>query len=102
VRGYVIGAAIDGAINALTRSLALEFGPAGIRVNAIAPGAVETPLWDRLHGDAEARRAYYARRLPVGRVGTPEEGASAAVFLMTNGFVTGQVIWLEGGAEAME
>ena len=103
VPGYVVGAAIDGAIDAATRSLALELGPAGVRVNTISPGAVHTPLWDRLHDPEEvaALTRRYEERLPVGRVGTSEEGGHAALFLMTNGFVTGNIVALEGGARAM-
>lgn len=102
VRGYVVSAAINGAIDAITRSLALEFGRFGLRVNAISPGFIDTPLWDRLHAnDHEERRAESARRLPVGRVGTAEEAAAVAVLLMTNGFMTGQVIRLDGGATAL-
>jgi NAD(P)-dependent dehydrogenase (short-subunit alcohol dehydrogenase family) len=102
VKGYVVGAAINGAINALTRSLALELGPLGLRINTIAPGAIDTPLWDSLHGDRSQRRALNAARLPLGRVGTPADAASAAIFLMANAFMTGQVVWLDGGAEALE
>jgi NAD(P)-dependent dehydrogenase (short-subunit alcohol dehydrogenase family) len=104
VRGYLVGAAINGALNALTRSLALELGPIGVRVNTIAPGAVATPLWSRLHSpeEVEAMTARASRRLPVGRVGTADEGGHLALCLMTNGFVNGQVVGLDGGALAVE
>ena len=102
VQGYVMGASINGAINAVTRSLTLEFGPLGLRVNAIAPGLTDTPLLDALHAhDKEERCAYYAARLPVGRIGKAEDCALGAMYLMTNGYVTGQVLGIDGGHEAM-
>ncbi len=102
VKGYVMGACINGALNAATRSLALEFAPLGLRVNAIAPGLTDTPLQDILHGhDKEERYAEYSARLPVGRIGTAEECALGAIYLMQNGFVTGQVLGIDGGHECM-
>ncbi len=98
VKGYVMGACINGALNAAVRSLALEFAPFGIRCNVIAPSLINTPLLDTLHaGDKEERCHALAARLPVGRIGTAEEAAMAAVFLMVNGFMDGQVIGLDGG-----
>jgi NAD(P)-dependent dehydrogenase (short-subunit alcohol dehydrogenase family) len=104
VKGYTLGAAINGAINAMTKSLALDFGAAGLRVNTIAPGLIRTPLWDALHGhDRDAAfDAKWAKLLPAGRVGRPEEGALGALYLMANGFVTGQVITIDGGHVCME
>jgi NAD(P)-dependent dehydrogenase (short-subunit alcohol dehydrogenase family) len=98
VKGYVLGACINGALNAAVRSLALEFGPLGLRCNVIAPSLVDTPLLDTLHAhDKEERCRGLAKRLPVGRIGTAEEAAMAAIFLMTNGYVDGQVLGLDGG-----
>lgn len=99
VPGYIVGACINGALEAATRSLALELGSSGLRINAISPGFVMTPLFDALHTaeDLAARLADAEARLPVGRVGTPEEAASVAAMFMTNGFVTGQVLLLDGG-----
>lgn len=102
VKGYVMGACINGALNAATRSLALEFAPLGVRVNTIAPGLTDTPLQDVLHGhDKLERYAAYSARLPVGRIGTAEECALGAMYLMANGFVTGQVLGIDGGHECM-
>lgn len=99
VPGYVFNACINGALEAVTRSLALELGPAGLRVNTISPGFIMTPLFEALHEpeDVAARLADAKRRLPVGRVGTPAEAASVAMMFMTNGFVTGQILTLDGG-----
>jgi len=98
VKGYVLGACINGALNAAVRSLALEFGPLGLRCNAIAPSLVDTPLLDALHAhDKEERCRALAARLPVGRIGTADEAAMAAIFLMANGYVDGQVLGLDGG-----
>jgi NAD(P)-dependent dehydrogenase (short-subunit alcohol dehydrogenase family) len=102
VKGYVMGACINGAINAATRSLALEFARLGVRVNCIAPGLTDTPLQDILHGhDKQQRTEEFSARLPVGRIGTAEEQAMGAIYLMTNGFVTGQVLGIDGGHESM-
>jgi NAD(P)-dependent dehydrogenase (short-subunit alcohol dehydrogenase family) len=93
--GAVIAAA-NGALNALVRALALELAP--VRVNALSPGWVDTPLWDGLAGDArEQRFAQHARRLPVGRIGTPADLAHAALFLIGNGFTTAEVLNVDGG-----
>jgi NAD(P)-dependent dehydrogenase (short-subunit alcohol dehydrogenase family) len=99
VPGYVVGACINGALEAATRSLALELGPLGIRINTISPGFIMTPLFDALHdaADMEQRVADAVRRLPLGRYGEPDEAASVAMMFMTNGFVTGQVLVLDGG-----
>jgi NAD(P)-dependent dehydrogenase (short-subunit alcohol dehydrogenase family) len=102
VKGYVMGACINGAINAATRSLALEFARIGVRVNCIAPGLTDTPLQDILHQhDKQQRYDAFSARLPVGRIGTAEEQALGALYLMTNGFVTGQVLGIDGGHECM-
>lgn len=101
--GYVVGAAIDGAIDALARSLAQELGPHGLRVNCISPGIVETDVTrhGRTEAEFEAWRDHHAARLPVGRIGRPEECAQAAIYLMSNGFVTGEVLHVDGGVETV-
>jgi NAD(P)-dependent dehydrogenase (short-subunit alcohol dehydrogenase family) len=101
--GYVIGAAIDGAIDALTRSLAHELARYGLRANAISPGIVETDVTrlDRTEDEFRNWCRHHGERLPVGRVGRPAECAKAALYLMTNEFVTGEVLNVDGGLEAI-
>jgi NAD(P)-dependent dehydrogenase (short-subunit alcohol dehydrogenase family) len=93
VGGAMAAAAVAG-VEGMTRALALDLAP--IRVNAVAPGLIETPLWDAFGPQREAFAAR-AAKLPVGRIGRPEEVAEAVVFLMTNGFVTGTVLPIDGG-----
>ncbi|MFD0668355.1 SDR family NAD(P)-dependent oxidoreductase [Ramlibacter sp. MAHUQ-53] len=86
------------ALAQLARNLAVEWGPRGVRANAIAPGLVRTPLAQGLLADA----AFMARRLaatPLRRVGEPEEIAGVAVMLAgrAGGFITGQVLVADGG-----
>jgi NAD(P)-dependent dehydrogenase (short-subunit alcohol dehydrogenase family) len=103
VKGYIMGACINGALNAATRSLALEFAKIGVRVNTIAPGLCDTPLNDILHPhDKEERYAQMAARLPVGRIGHAEDCALGAIYLMANGYVTAQLLGIDGGQEIMD
>jgi len=89
-------AAINGALASLAYALAVELGP--IRVNVVSPGWVDSPLWEHVAGDAKAATLEaMAKRLPVGRIGQPEDIADAILFLMRNGFVTGTVLHVEGG-----
>jgi NAD(P)-dependent dehydrogenase (short-subunit alcohol dehydrogenase family) len=89
--------AAKGAIMALTKALAVELGPAGVTVNALAPGAIDTPLNAQAYTTA-VRRAY-GERVPLGRLGTSEEVADVAVFLASDAsrYVTGQQIVVDGG-----
>ncbi|MBB5041179.1 SDR family oxidoreductase [Shinella fusca] len=94
-RGSVVASA-NAALEGLVRALAVELAP--IRVNAVSPGWVDTPIWSFVAGDAKAATLQaMAERLPVGRVGQPEDIADAILFLMQNGFTTGSVLHVEGG-----
>jgi NAD(P)-dependent dehydrogenase (short-subunit alcohol dehydrogenase family) len=95
--GAALVSAINAAIEGLTRGLAIDLSP--VRVNAISPGVIDTPLWDRL--SETERKALFDRAaatLPARRIGQPEDVAQAILFLMTNPFATGTVLHLEGGA----
>jgi NAD(P)-dependent dehydrogenase (short-subunit alcohol dehydrogenase family) len=99
-------AASKGAIVSLSRQLAAEYAPKGIRCNAIAPGVIETPLNRALaeaSGDAEATRRNWLDLCPIGRWGTPEDIAEAAWYLGTpvSSFVTGQLLVVDGGQTAV-
>jgi NAD(P)-dependent dehydrogenase (short-subunit alcohol dehydrogenase family) len=93
----VLQGAINAALEALARWLALELAP--IRVNTVSPGLIDTPLWSRM--PKEKREAMFARavqRLPVRRIGQPEDIADAVLFLATTPFVTGSTVRVDGGA----
>jgi NAD(P)-dependent dehydrogenase (short-subunit alcohol dehydrogenase family) len=96
--GWTIGASICGAMEALTRALAVELAPQGLRVNLVSPGIIETGLWSNLT-DAARGELYrgVAAALPVGRVGRPADVAAIYVALMANGFATGQSYVVDGG-----
>jgi NAD(P)-dependent dehydrogenase (short-subunit alcohol dehydrogenase family) len=95
--GWAVGASICGAVESLTRALAVELAP--IRVNAVSPGLVRTPLWAGMPAaNREQMYAAAAGSIPVGRVGEPQDIAEAFVFLMNQGFATGSVITVDGGA----
>ncbi|MGO4174149.1 SDR family oxidoreductase [Bosea sp. TAF32] len=95
VRGTVV-ATINAALEGLVRALAVELAP--IRVNAVSPGWVDTPIWQTVAGERKAEvLAGMAERLPVGRVGQPDDIADAMAFLIGNGFTTGTVLHVEGG-----
>jgi NAD(P)-dependent dehydrogenase (short-subunit alcohol dehydrogenase family) len=90
-------AAINAAVEALGRALALELAP--IRVNVVSPGLTDTPAYATMPDDArKGMFAAAAKRLPVGRVGKPEDIASLTLELMRNNFLTGLVIDVDGGA----
>jgi NAD(P)-dependent dehydrogenase (short-subunit alcohol dehydrogenase family) len=89
------------AVEGLTKAAALEGAAAGVRVNAVAPGPVDTALLDRFTGNAE-RKASLVAGVPVKRVGTVQEIAQAIVFLASDRveYLTGQIIGVNGGKTA--
>lgn len=103
-------AASKGGLLALTRAMAIEFASDNIRVNAILPGAVDTPMLRAGlgrghvgHGDVQERLDNLARKTVSGKVGRPEEIAQAIYFLADDGqssFMTGQALVVDGGATA--
>ncbi len=88
--------AINGMLLTVVPILAVELKP--LRVNVVAPGVIDTPWWDFLpDAQRQAIFAEYAGKTPVGRVGRAEDVAGAIAFLVSNGFVTGQVLTCDGG-----
>lgn len=97
--GGSIVAALNAALDGLARTLALELAP--VRVNVISPGIVDSPVWDFLPPAARGNAlASIGASLPRGRVGTVDELADAAMFVMGNGFTTGTVLQIDGGTNA--
>jgi NAD(P)-dependent dehydrogenase (short-subunit alcohol dehydrogenase family) len=90
-------AAMNGAVQSMVPTLARELAP--VRVNALSPGLVATPVYDGM--PANTRETMYrqaAERLPAHRIGSPADLGAAALFLMTNGYVTGITLDVDGGA----
>lgn len=91
------------ALEGLAKSLAAEWAAHNIRVNVIAPSLTDTPLAASLLSSPEKREAA-AKRHPLGRIGTPEDMAAAAVFLLSDasGWITGQVLHVDGGMSSVK
>jgi NAD(P)-dependent dehydrogenase (short-subunit alcohol dehydrogenase family) len=96
-KGWTVAASICGTIEALTRALAVELAP--IRVNAVCPGVVRTNLWNNMQEqDRDAMYENMGKQLLVGRVGEARDIAHAYLFLMQEGYSTGQTVVVDGGA----
>ena len=95
-------AASKGAIVAMTRQLAVEWAPFGVRVNAVSPGVIDTPML-RLMNDPERGEEYLRRGVPLRRLGTADEVASVCMFLLddASAYVTGAVVPVDGGAKVV-
>jgi NAD(P)-dependent dehydrogenase (short-subunit alcohol dehydrogenase family) len=94
--GYLGVGITNGAVDFLARWLAVELAP--IRVNAISPGVIDTGAWDAMGDDG--KRDYFehiAAHNPAGRIGTPDDIAAAVLFAMTNTFMTGVTLKIDGG-----
>jgi len=102
-RGYpntALYSAVKGALATLTKTLAAELGPRGVRVNALAPGSVPTPGAMALNDQAEYERR--ARTIPLRRLGHEEDVAAAALFLLSPAaaFINGEILHVDGGIAA--
>jgi NAD(P)-dependent dehydrogenase (short-subunit alcohol dehydrogenase family) len=89
------------AVEGLTKSAALESAASGVRVNAVAPGPVDTAMLDRFTGNAQNKSALVST-VPFGRMGEPKEIASAIIFLGSDAasYMTGQILAVDGGITA--
>ena len=89
--------ASKGAVQSLAKAMARELGPDGIRVNAIAPGTIDTDIFQGQL--SEERKKQIASEIPLGRLGTPDDVAKACLFLVSDlsSFITGSVLDVNGG-----
>ena len=94
--------ATKAGLSGLVRSLAIEWGPKGVTVNAVGPGIIETPLTKAYMVKYPERVAATIAHTPLGRIGTPEDVADVVAFLASDGarFITGQTIYVDGGVSA--
>ncbi|MBI4641293.1 MAG: SDR family oxidoreductase [Candidatus Tectomicrobia bacterium] len=99
---FPIYAASKHGVAGLTKSAALQYAQAGIRINAVCPGAIHTPMVERANEVNPQFKAGAISRLPIGRLGTPEEIAEAVVWLCSDvaSFVTGHTMVVDGGSVA--
>lgn len=90
----VLASLTKGGLNAATRSLAMEFSKSGVRVNAVSPGIIKTPM------HPVERHSALAGLNPVGRMGDIRDVVDAVLYLETAGFITGEILHVDGGANA--
>jgi len=100
--GYASYCASKGAVESLVRALAVDFGPSGVRVNSLSPGVVATPMAYVDRPDFDDQVETMAGRLPLRRIGRPDDMAGPAVFLLSDdsGWMTGQSLVVDGGYTA--
>jgi NAD(P)-dependent dehydrogenase (short-subunit alcohol dehydrogenase family) len=93
--------ASKGAVVMFTRSLAIDWGPRGVRVNCVCPGLIDTPMADWIRHD-EIRLAAFERSVPAGRIGTPQDVAEAVAFLASDSasYMHGSTLVVDGGVTA--
>ena len=89
-----LAAVTKGGLNALTKSLAIEVAKRGVRVNAVAPGIIKTPM------HAPATHDFLAKLMPVGRMGEVQDIVDAVLYLESASFITGEILHVDGGAAA--
>ncbi|RKO96168.1 3-oxoacyl-reductase, partial [Caulochytrium protostelioides] len=92
--GQAVYSASKAGLEGLTRGLAAEYGPRGIRTNLVAPGWIATAMTDAYPADTVAE---IRARIPLGRLGSPDEVADAVMFLVTNRYMNGATLTLDGG-----
>ena len=90
----VLASLTKGGLNAATKSLAIEYAKQGIRVNAVAPGVIKTPM------HAPETHAFLAALHPVGRMGEIQDIVDAVLYLEVAAFVTGEILHVDGGQSA--
>ncbi|MBW4519431.1 MAG: SDR family oxidoreductase [Scytolyngbya sp. HA4215-MV1] len=94
--GFAVAGAANAGIEAVARNLAVELAP--IRVNTVCAGVIDTEMLDKVFGEKRGEIVEaISNKLPVKRIGKPEEIADAVLFLMSNGFVTGATLLVDGG-----
>jgi NAD(P)-dependent dehydrogenase (short-subunit alcohol dehydrogenase family) len=101
-QGYSAYCAAKHGVVGLVKAMALDYGPRGVRVNAVAPAFVETPMAERIFADDAAERGYYQGIVPLGRFARPDEIAAAVMHLVSAeaSYTNGLIYRIDGGATA--